>query len=1149
MLKIVIVTAVIFLVPFTSIFTAQTSVVSNVQVKSSLSDQNEFIFTYDLSELIQTQIETSQGLFTLLTIPNSGFIGDIGQPQIPMYSELYAIPSIQATVNVIDYHIQETRNVGNILPCQPPQTDRAVEKTADFSYDVTYYQQDIIYPYTLVEITDIGKIRDIPFVRIEFHPVQYMPNQGIITIYDRITIKVTYETPDATILVDPNFVNNLFYPYYENVFANWDSFYNSRIGEKDHTTIDYSRNSGCDYLIITHPNFYSQAQNLAEWKHRKGLNTKIVNVTNIGSTATVIRQYIQNAYNTWTPKPSYLLLIGDAEYVPTNYVYSAASDLWYATVDGSDYYADMFFGRIPADTSSQANIMIQKILAYEQTPPTLSTYYSNFTVAAYFQDDEHNGYETRRFVRTSEEVRDYLLTQGYNGERIYVTESYITPTHYNYGYYGNGEPLPPELLRSNGFPWDGDSTDIVNSLNEGIFILNHRDHGSEYGWGDPYFNTGNIASLTNGVLQPVVFSINCLTGRFDNYECFCEEFVRKPNAGAVAAFGATRVSYSGYNDFLCRGFYDSIWPNFDTTIGSTTPMYELGAILNYGKYYMANTWGNPWGYERYSFELFHVFGDPSMKIWTSLPQNMTVTHPPELYLNTSAFTVHVEDSTDTTINNAYVCLSKDDEVYLTGYTDSSGNITFYPSPSTLGKVNVTVTIHNYLPYIGEATVTQGNLPPNPPSNPIPSNGSIDITINTDLSWNCSDPNGDTLSYTIYFEANDTTPDILVSTNQSATTYDPGTLNLNTQYYWQIFAWDDHGATTSGSIWMFTTEQGPNNPPYQPANPNPVDGATDIDVNSDLSWTGGDPDPGDTVTYDVYFGTTSSPPLVINNQSTTTYDPGTMTHEETYYWQIIAWDNHGSSTSGPLWNFITGIGTNNPPNLPTNPTPINGSTDISLDTILSWDCIDPDGDALVYDIYFEADDATPDILVSDDQPETNYTPTSLDYDTTYYWQITAKDPYGATTSGPIWTFTTKQGIPDLTADGTLSWTDIKPGSTVTGSFIVKNIGDPLSQLDWSVESYPEWGNWTIIPTQGFDLTPEDGEYTIDVTIIAPNVMNKQFSGNLKIINLENPDDYDTIYVSLATPHTQQSILQILLNRLFNRFPNAFPLLKNILQNTL
>jgi len=97
---------------------------------------------------------------------------------------------------------------------------------------------------------------------------------------------------------------------------------------------------------------------------------------------------------------------------------------------------------------------------------------------------------------------------------------------------------------------------------------------------------------------------------------------------------------------------------------------------------------------------------------------------------------------------------------------------------------------------------------------------------------------------------------------------------------------------------------PNHPPNMPSNPTPASGATDQSVEVDLSWSGGDPDPGDTVTYDVYFGTTSPPPIVESNHPDTTYDPGTLDYDTTYYWYIVARDDQGLETTGPEWHFTT-----------------------------------------------------------------------------------------------------------------------------------------------------------------------------------------------------------------------------------------------------
>jgi len=124
---------------------------------------------------------------------------------------------------------------------------------------------------------------------------------------------------------------------------------------------------------------------------------------------------------------------------------------------------------------------------------------------------------------------------------------------------------------------------------------------------------------------------------------------------------------------------------------------------------------------------------------------------------------------------------------------------------------------------------------------------------------------------------------------------------------------------------------PNNPPNMPSNPSPANHATGLSIDADLSWSGGDPDVGDTVTYDVYFGTGPSLSRVSHDQSACTYDPGTLNSNTKYYWKIIARDNHGAPTVGPLWDFTTeaqpepGMTWNFPAtsNVFLGPTPANG----------------------------------------------------------------------------------------------------------------------------------------------------------------------------------------------------------------------------------
>ncbi len=97
-----------------------------------------------------------------------------------------------------------------------------------------------------------------------------------------------------------------------------------------------------------------------------------------------------------------------------------------------------------------------------------------------------------------------------------------------------------------------------------------------------------------------------------------------------------------------------------------------------------------------------------------------------------------------------------------------------------------------------------NEPPATPSNPNPANGSTGQTLNSSLQWTCSDPDGDPLTYDVYF-GTDENPALLAE-GISENTFDPGVLEYYTNYYWKIIAFDDHGNSKEGSVWSFTTTQ-------------------------------------------------------------------------------------------------------------------------------------------------------------------------------------------------------------------------------------------------------------------------------------------------------------------------------------------------------
>jgi hypothetical protein len=147
------------------------------------------------------------------------------------------------------------------------------------------------------------------------------------------------------------------------------------------------------------------------------------------------------------------------------------------------------------------------------------------------------------------------------------------------------------------------------------------------------------------------------------------------------------------------------------------------------------------------------------------------------------------------------------------------------------------------------------------------------------------------------------------------------------------------------------------------------------------------------------------------------------------------------------------------------------------------------------------------------------------------------------------------VPWIDCDGDLTWTAVKPGATVTGSFNVSNIGDLTSELDWDITDWPAWGTWTFNPNGGTDLTPEDGPVTVQVTVVAPKgeatatayPQDKTYTGQVKLVNLDDTTDFCTIDVSLTTPKNNPFTFNYTLLRwLIERFPNAFPIIRYVLE---
>lgn len=171
--------------------------------------------------------------------------------------------------------------------------------------------------------------------------------------------------------------------------------------------------------------------------------------------------------------------------------------------------------------------------------------------------------------------------------------------------------------------------------------------------------------------------------------------------------------------------------------------------------------------------------------------------------------------------------------------------------------------------------------------------------------------------------------------------------------------------------------------------------------------------------------------------------------------------------------------NEPPTLPFNPIPNDNATNQQLNTSLSWSCSDPENDPIKYDIYI-GQQFPPTTKLSSSQAGTSYNLTGLTNNTSYYWQIHAKDDHNNSTTGPVWKFATlaSSSTPTVTTNSVSNITENSAtcGGNVTsqGSLAVTARG-----VCWSTSQNPTTSNSKTIDGSG------TGGYTSSLTGLSSN----------------------------------------------------------------
>jgi len=327
------------------------------------------------------------------------------------------------------------------------------------------------------------------------------------------------------------------------------------------------------FVIIHPPEFETQANQLAE--HRRtfsGLDVATVNVNLIYNEFSsgakdpgAIRDFAKMLYERHPDKFKYMLLLGDGSFDPKNNNNSDDNKDFIPTFETLEsfypvtaYPTDDFFGllsddeggninlgsldiavgRIPARTDTEAQAVIEKIMAYDKDPATLGDWRLK---AVFLADDEDGNVHLNQ--------ADYLAAQ------ITANYKFLNPDKIYFDAY-------QQVATSAGQRYPDAKAAINAAVFKGTQVLQYIGHGGPRGWAQERVTDNNdIASWDNPNRYPLIVTATCSFGGFDDYTALTggEQALLKTRSGAVALFTTVRAVYIGDNNKLTSAVQNVIY--------------------------------------------------------------------------------------------------------------------------------------------------------------------------------------------------------------------------------------------------------------------------------------------------------------------------------------------------------------------------------------------------------------------------------------------------------------------------------------------------------------------------------------------------------------------------------------------------------------
>jgi hypothetical protein len=313
-----------------------------------------------------------------------------------------------------------------------------------------------------------------------------------------------------------------------------------------------------------------------------------------------INQFLAYTLNNWNKAPDYVLLFGDSTMNPrqlncqsacpanfnnheTNYVPTAIafkdrfqgaipSDTPHVLVVGNDLMPDFAIGRIPAQTSLQAQTVVNKIILYETSRLTPEPWHNNILFLADQDDDSGNTFCTENH-RLADQFPENFTT---------VVDPLCMPE--------NPSEAQVSAIR----------TQLLTESLQGASILNYRGHGAVQDWGQGvrFMNQEDSSWWLNANKPFVLISADCLDGYFalPGNNALSESFLKDTTAGSAAHWSSSGLGFTFEHTVLEENFYQYVFDNEEETIGASIQHAKqayLNSIYHTSLIYSFNLQGDP----------------------------------------------------------------------------------------------------------------------------------------------------------------------------------------------------------------------------------------------------------------------------------------------------------------------------------------------------------------------------------------------------------------------------------------------------------------------------------------------------------------------------------------------------------------------------